>query len=137
MRLFPTILVLCVTGLALGGCAESSENSTGSSAAAACRVKYSTNDWDVGFTATVKITNRGTQPIAGWELAFDFPTGQKVTEVWSSKVASRGEHVTLRAEAWNGDIPAGQSVEIGFNGSHTGKNTPPREFTLNGVRCAS
>ena len=31
---------------------------------------------------------------------------------------------------------AGQSTDIGFNGSHTGTNTNPTSFTLNGATCA-
>ena len=39
--------------------------------------------------------------------------------------------------AWNGTIAAGGSVELGFNGSHTGTNTKPTAFTLNGTTCTT
>jgi hypothetical protein len=37
--------------------------------------------------------------------------------------------------AWNTTLGAGASVEVGFNGSHTGTNTEPTSFTLNGATC--
>ena len=46
-----------------------------------------------------------------------------------------GSAVTLTNAAWNGSIPAGGSQQIGFNGSHTGTNTAPTSFTLNGTTC--
>ena len=38
---------------------------------------------------------------------------------------------------WNGTIAPGASVELGFNGSHTGTNPRPTAFTLNGATCAT
>jgi cellulose 1,4-beta-cellobiosidase len=44
--------------------------------------------------------------------------------------------VTATNVAWNGELAAGGSVEIGFSGSHAGSTTAPTAFTVNGATCA-
>ena len=46
-------------------------------------MRYTTSDWNTGFTASVRITNASTTALTGWTLAFTFPAGQKVTNFWS------------------------------------------------------
>ncbi|ASE07952.2 glycoside hydrolase [Jonesia denitrificans] len=101
-----------------------------------CDVTYTTNDWNSGFTATVKITNTSTQPINGWSLAFTFPAGQQITNLWSATNTSTGSTATITNAAWNPTINAGQTVEFGFNGTHNGNNPAPTSFTLNGATCS-
>lgn len=100
-----------------------------------CAVKYTTNDWNTGFTASVRITNTSAQPLTSWRLAFTFPAGQTVTNGWSAAFSQTGANVTASNAAWNGTLAAGASTDIGFNGSHTGFNTRPSAFTLNGTAC--
>jgi cellulose 1,4-beta-cellobiosidase len=103
---------------------------------AACKVTYSVTAWTNGFTATITITNTGTASFNGWNLRFAFPgSGQKVTQGWSAVWTQTGVDVTAVNLSWNTVIPAGQSVQIGFNGSHTGTNPRPAAFTLNGTAC--
>ncbi|MCW2917223.1 MAG: cellulose 1,4-beta-cellobiosidase, partial [Actinomycetia bacterium] len=45
------------------------------SAAAACKVDYSKNDWGTGFTANLTITNLGTA-ITGWTLKYSYTGNQ-------------------------------------------------------------
>ena len=47
-----------------------------------------------------------------------------------------GSAVTVKNAAWNGSIPAGGNQQFGFNGSHTGTNTAPSSFSLNGTACS-
>jgi len=103
-------------------------------AATGCSVTYSANSWSNGFTASVSITNLG-DPLTSWQLEFDFPGNQTVTQAWSSKVSQSGQHVTLSNEAYNGNLGTNASVNPGFNGSYSGTNTNPSSFTLNGVTC--
>jgi xyloglucan-specific exo-beta-1,4-glucanase len=105
--------------------------------AAACTVKYTTSDWNTGFTASVKVTNGSSSAITGWKLAFTFANGQQVTNGWSGTYSQTGAAVAVTNAAWNGTIPAGGSVELGFNGSHTGTNAKPTAFTVNGATCAN
>jgi len=85
----------------------------------------------------VKITNGSSSAITGWSLKFAFPAGQTVTNLWSGAFTQTGAAVTVTNAPWNGTIQAGGSVELGFNGSHTGTNTKPTAFTLNGTTCTT
>jgi endo-1,4-beta-xylanase len=102
---------------------------------AGCQVTYGVNQWNTGFTANVTVKNTSSTAINGWTLKFTFPSGQTITQAWSSVATQSGSAVTLTNAAWNGSIPAGGSQQIGFNGSHTGTNTAPVSFTLNGTTC--
>ncbi|MGY4642462.1 glycoside hydrolase family 6 protein [Cellulomonas sp. URHB0016] len=101
----------------------------------ACKVVYTANSWNNGFTASVKVTNTGTAALSSWNLGFSFANGQKVTQGWSADWSQSGTAVTAKNAAWNGTLAAGQSVDIGFNGSHSGTNNAPTAFTLNGAPC--
>ncbi|MBO0901665.1 endo-1,4-beta-xylanase [Cellulomonas sp. zg-ZUI22] len=102
----------------------------------ACRVAYTTNDWNTGFTAGVRVTNTGTSALSGWTLTFSLDGGQRVTQGWSASWTQSGARVTATNAAWNGSLAPGGSVDIGFNGSHTGSNPRPTSFALGGVPCA-
>lgn len=103
---------------------------------AGCKVSYQVNSWNTGFTANVTITNTSSSAVNGWTLKFAFPSGQTITQAWSSKAAQSGSNVTLTNESWNGALPAGGSTQIGFNGAYSGTNTNPTAFTLNGTACS-
>ena len=98
---------------------------------------YVANSWNNGFTASVKVTNTGTSALSAWTLGFSFANGQKVTQGWSADWSQSGAAVTAKNAAWNGTLGAGQSVDIGFNGSHTGTNNAPTAFTVNGAACTT
>ena len=100
-----------------------------------CTVRYTTNDWPGGFTASVRITNTSGASLSSWSLGFTFPGDQRVTNGWSGTYGQAGQAVTVTHAPWNGTIPAGASTEIGFNGSFTGANPRPAGFTLNGTPC--
>ncbi|KRD45159.1 exoglucanase [Cellulomonas sp. Root930] len=102
-----------------------------------CSVKYTASSWNTGFTASVKVTNTGTTALSSWTLGFTFANGQTVTQGWSADWSQSGTAVTAKNAAWNGTLGAGQSTDIGFNGSHTGTNTNPTAFTLNGATCTN
>jgi len=104
--------------------------------AGGCQVSYGVNQWNTGFTANVTVTNTSSSAINGWTLTFAFPSGQSVTQSWSSVTTQSGSAVTVRNAAWNGSIPAGGSQQFGFNGAHNGTNTAPSAFTLNGTACS-
>ncbi|WP_345155333.1 cellulose-binding domain-containing protein, partial [Nonomuraea rubra] len=92
-----------------------------------CRVTYSTSDWDTGFTAAVGITNTGTTPINGWTLRFSFTAGQRVTPPgWSAAWTQSGADVTATHLDWSRTINPGQTITMGFNGSHTAATPVPR-----------
>ncbi|WP_421734578.1 PHB depolymerase family esterase [Cellulomonas sp.] len=100
----------------------------------ACTVTYSVNQWNTGFTAN--ITLRSAVALTGWTLTWTYPSGQTVTQAWSSVTTQSGSVVTAKNAAWNGTIPAGGSTQFGLNGAYSGTNTTPTSFALNGTTCA-
>ena len=101
----------------------------------ACRVSYTTNSWSTGFTGSVTITNSGPAAWNSWTLSFAFPGNQQVTQGWSGRWTQTGSTVTVTNETWNGSVPAGGTVSLGFNGSYSGTNANPAVFTVNGITC--
>ena len=103
-----------------------------------CAVNYTTpSQWNNGFTADVRVTNTGTNPVHGWTVRWTFPSGQRVTGHWNSTIVQTGADATASNAAWNSSIPPGSSVTFGFQGSHTGTNTPPTSFTACQASAAS
>jgi rhamnogalacturonan endolyase len=104
-------------------------------AAAGCRVTYAvTNQWPGGFGAAVAVTNLG-DPVTGWTLAWTFPSGQTISQLWNGTHTQSGSQVTVRDAGHNAAIPTNGTVSFGFNGAVTGSNTNPASFVLNGTAC--
>jgi endoglucanase len=101
----------------------------------ACEVAYSANSWSTGFTGTVTLTNTGATAWSAWTLQFGFPGNQQVTQGWSGTWSQSGSAVTATNLSWNGGVPPGGSVGIGFNGTYSGSNASPTAFTVNGSAC--
>lgn len=101
-----------------------------------CQVNYAiANDWGSGFTTNVTINNTGTDPINGWELGFNFPGSQQISNAWNGSATQSGSAVTFTDVGWNGTIPPGGSQAFGFQGSYSGTNGVPTSFTVNGQAC--
>lgn len=98
---------------------------------------YTPNSWNSGFTASVSITNSGTAAWTGWTLRFSFANGQRVTNFWDSVVtqAPSSADVVATNVGYNGNVAPGASIRFGFQGTHSGTNTSPSVFTVNGVSC--
>lgn len=109
--------------------------STSPAPTGACEVTYAVNQWSTGFTAALTVRNGSTSTLQGWTLRWTFPSGQQVTQAWSSTTTQDGARVTVRPAAWNASIPPGGAVQLGFNGAHGGTNTAPSDFALDGVAC--
>ncbi|MEV4455937.1 cellulose binding domain-containing protein [Microbispora sp. NPDC049633] len=109
---------------------------TGGNGSGACRVSYSKNEWQGGFTGNVTVTNTSSSAVNGWNVGFSFPNGQRITGYWGADVTQNGSSVTARNLSYNGSIPAGGNVSFGFQGTWSGSNGNPTGFTLNGTRCS-
>jgi hypothetical protein len=102
----------------------------------ACRVLYTVdNSWSGGFTASVKLTNAGTAPVAGWTLTWTAAPGQGLVNGWNATVSQSGGTVTARAPGWAQPIGPGASWTIGYQGSGPA-NPAPTGFALDGSPCA-
>jgi hypothetical protein len=106
------------------------------STAAACKVTYTlTNQWNTGFQADLKIANLGPT-INGWTLAWTFPNGQSITQLWNATFTQTRASVVAHDAGWNANIPSGGSADFGFTANWSGTNAKPTAFTLNGVACS-
>jgi serine/threonine protein kinase len=103
----------------------------------ACSVAYRVTLGVGGyFTAELIVQNIGTTAIDGWTLEFDFPQDQQVTTGWGGIWRQEQSHVRVRDLIYNGSMARGETMKLGFVGSHGGEaNKAPSRFTLNGVRC--
>ncbi|HEV2638023.1 MAG TPA: glycoside hydrolase family 6 protein [Actinocrinis sp.] len=105
------------------------------SAASGCSVSYTiTNQWNVGFGTNISITNLGS-PITSWTLAWTFGGNQQVTQLWNGNYTQSGANVSVTSLSYNGALATNASTTLGFNGSYSGTDTVPTQFTLNGVVC--
>jgi cellulose 1,4-beta-cellobiosidase len=108
---------------------------TSASAAAGCRVNYTANSWNTGFTGNVTVTNLGDPISGGWSLTWTWPSGQQVTQGWSATISQSGANVTATNPGWAASLATNGTANFGFNGSHSGTNTAPASFSLNGTVC--
>jgi endoglucanase len=100
-----------------------------------CAVAYSANAWSNGFTADVRITNRGAA-LTSWALTFTVPANVTLSNGWSGTWSQSGSTITVRNAAWNGSLATGATTSTGFQATFTGA-TPasPTDFALNGTPC--
>src|SRR3984893_6842887 len=103
-------------------------------AAPACQVAYSVNQWNTGLTAAITITNNGSA-ITTWTLSYSYTRIQALPQGLSGNWTQSGRNVTVTNASWNGSLATGGSTQIGANFSYSGTNTAPTAFTLNGVAC--
>ncbi|MFC7247808.1 PHB depolymerase family esterase [Catellatospora aurea] len=101
-----------------------------------CRVASVIDAWNNGLVENITITNTGSAAVNGWSLVFTLPGGQAITSGWNAVYAPTSGQVTARNLAYNAAIPAGGSVSLGFQATHTGNTAKPASFTLNGAACA-
>jgi len=106
-------------------------------ATGSCRVGYSTNDWNTGFTGTVTVTNTGTAAVGAWSLQWAYAAGQQVTQAWSARVSQSGTAVTATGETWSPSLGPGATLTFGFNATRGTTNPRPTTFTLNGQPCTA
>ncbi|MGQ5576396.1 glycoside hydrolase family 6 protein [Streptomyces sp. ECR3.8] len=125
-----TALVAGATGTALAAVPGDA-----GAAAVPCTVDYQVqNQWDNGFTASVKVTNHGAAK-SSWAVKWTYAGNQKVTKGWNAKVTQSGANVTAANESYNGTLATGGSATFGFQGTYSGTNAVPAAFALDGVTC--
>ncbi|WP_078944495.1 cellulose binding domain-containing protein [Streptomyces flavochromogenes] len=102
-------------------------------AAAGCAVTYTLADWGTTFNGGVTIRNTGGTPVAGWQLAFDFPGDQRITQMWNAVPEQDRRNVTAtNPSGYNVTIVPGTTVNFGFNGTSSAGTTgcrPPSPST--------
>jgi cellulase/cellobiase CelA1 len=108
--------------------------------ASGCSVDYTVrSQWRDGFTADVRVTNRGVA-IREWTLSWTFPGGQRVASGWNGDWSQSGETVSVRGIDSGAVLGTGSSASVGFHASpgrtaYGRTNPPPAQFLLDGVAC--
>jgi hypothetical protein len=102
-----------------------------------CHVTYSvTSQWAGGFGTAITIQNTGSTPISNWNLTWNWPGNQTITQSWNAVYTQKGANATLTYESYNATIAPGAIISgIGFNASYGGTNTDPSAFSVNGTLC--
>lgn len=114
-------------GLALALSALSS-----ASAYAGCEYIVS-NQWNTGFTGTIRIANTGTAPINGWNVSWQYTSGDRVTSSWNATVSGANPYAATGLN-WNSTIQPGQSAEFGIQGTKGGATAEIP--VISGAACA-
>ncbi len=89
---------------------------TGHAQAAKCEYIIA-NDWGSGFTATIRITNNGTNAISGWNIGWNYSDGSRVTSSWNATLSGSNPY-TATPLNWNGNIAVNSSIEFGIQGNN-------------------
>lgn len=101
-----------------------------------CKVNYDiVSEWSNGFSGNITLENTGGDVYDGWTLTWDMPNGQQITGLWGGQYSQSNSTVSVNNEQWNKQVNHGQSITVGFNGSHLGTNQIPGNVSLNGVLC--
>lgn len=103
-----------------------------STAYAGCEYIVS-NQWNTGFTGTVRITNTGTSAINGWNIAWQYSGGDRVTSSWNATLTGANPYAATGL-SWNSTIQPGQAAEFGIQGTKGGANAEIPVIT--GAACA-
>ncbi|MBN0044662.1 cellulose-binding domain-containing protein [Streptomyces actuosus] len=106
----------------------------GPSAAVGCTVGYRVvNQWTGGFQAAVTLTS--ADALDDWSVAWSFPDGQRITQMWDARFSQSGPGVTVGAADYSTPVPSGGTVSFGFLGTWQDRNADPDRFTLDGRTC--
>ena len=82
-----------------------------------------TNNWGSGFTGAIRITNRGTSAINGWNVSWTYAGGTRLSSSWNANVSGSNPYSASNL-SWNANIPPGQTVEFGIQGNHSAAEIP-------------
>ena len=110
----------------------SSSSSVASVGGGNCQYLVS-NEWNNGFTATLRITNTSSSPINGWTVNWSYSDGSRITNSWNAVFSGNNPYSASNLN-WNGTIQPGQSVEIGFQGNK-GSSATAQVPVVNGNVC--
>ena len=91
-----------------------------------------TGQWTGGFTAAVRITNRRSVAIDGWNVLWSYPDSSKVTGAWNAQLSGTNPYRAVN-QSYNRTIMPGATVEFGMQGSMPGNQaaTP----VVSGAAC--
>ena len=105
--------------------------SSSSGWAAQCEFNVN-NEWNSGFTSSIKITNDGDQTISGWQVGLEYSQGSSVSGAWNSSLSGNNPYTFTNA-SYNKTIKPGNSVSFGFNSQKGTSGQPAESPVLSGI----
>ncbi len=109
---------------------ESTAFTTTTAPAGGCTATYTVvRDWQGAFQGEVTVKNEGTSAINGWTVAWRFPNGQTISQLWSGTHTQTGADVSVKNLSWNGTLAPNASTSFGFTGTQNGTNGVPVPVT--------
>ena len=90
----------------------------GGNMASTCEYVVS-NQWSNGFVAEIRIMNRGTSAINGWDVSWGYTDGSAISSAWNATLQGTGPY-SASSLAWNAVIEPGESAVFGVQGTHNG-----------------
>ena len=91
------------------------------------------SEWSTGYIATMTVRNDAPDPMTGWRVEFELPTGTSIVQHWNANLTRAGTRYIFTSLPWNGGLPAGVSTSFGWMASGTGT---PQGCLINNVSCA-
>src|SRR5665648_237099 len=102
----------------------------------ACTVDYQAiRLWPRSMLGVVTMANTGTDPVADWELAWQFTNRERATFGLGATVRQRGSAVTATNPRWSSTLDPAESATFAFFGIASRGVGTPSGFMLNGVEC--
>lgn len=93
-----------------------------------------TNQWNNGFSATLKITNSGASAINGWNINWQYSGDNRITSSYNTTLSGADPYSATNL-SWNGAIQPNQTIEFGIQGN---KGAAPAEVpVINGAVCGT
>lgn len=93
-----------------------------------------TNQWQNGFSATIKITNTGASAINGWNINWQYSGDNRITSSYNTTLTGSNPYAARNLN-WNGTIQPNQTVEFGVQGN---KGAAAAEVpVINGAACGA
>jgi GH18 family chitinase/aryl-phospho-beta-D-glucosidase BglC (GH1 family)/predicted carbohydrate-binding protein with CBM5 and CBM33 domain len=90
------------------------------------------NQWTSGGQGLFHINNTSVDATRGWTLEFDY--AGEITSLWEGVISSRlANHYVIRNADYNGVIPTGGIVDVGFVANFTTAGLQPTGILFNGV----
>ena len=79
-------------------------------------LSYTINSWNGGYNVSLKLENNTGAAVDGWTIKIK-KSDVTIDSSWNMSVKTDGNYYVITPSDWNKTIAAGQSVEIGFQGS--------------------
>jgi cellulase/cellobiase CelA1 len=90
-----------------------------------CSAAYSVvNSWSGGYQAQMAVTNTGSATLNGWQLGWQFPGSEDITNLWNGIYSQSGAQVTVDNASYDGSLAPGATATVGFTANGSGSPAP-------------